>query len=204
METNLLVKVRVLKNKTRQRSSGVNSKRRSVETGPYMEALTLSVRKQGQKKGRLLLSKAGFRATSLSGTLGSWGHERQTGKADLSCLDHNPLSASVYSHQGLGGNHTGSNYTTAVCRDAARILTGGRICEAVFSSFLLLVAAGTHRTGRCSCCCLGPRDWLSVLSPAVPPHSVLLCRHHSFCVRLPGNRACHMGNNPDIQSSLNY
>lgn len=99
---------------------------RGVETGPYMEALTLFVReskarrKAAPRRLCAALSKAGFRAVSLFGTLGSWGHGRKTGKADLSSLDDNLLSASVYSHQDLGGNHTGSNDTTAVCPDAAR------------------------------------------------------------------------------------
>lgn len=102
---------------------------------------------------RRLFNKPGFRATSLFGTLGSWGHGRQTGKADLSGLDDNPLSASVYSHQGWGGT-TQAVITPLLSAGMLRVLTGGRICEAAFSSFLLLVAAGTHRTGACSCCFL--------------------------------------------------
>lgn len=148
---------------------------RSVETGPYMEALTLFVRESKARRKathrRLCaaFSTAGFRAISLFGTLGSWGHGRQTGKADLSGLDDNLLSASVYSHQDLEGT-TRAVMTPLLSAQMLLVLTGGRICEAAFSSFLLLVAAGTHRRGACSCCFLGPRGWLSVLSPAVPPH----------------------------------
>lgn len=60
-------------------------------------------RKQGQGKAapRRLSSKASFRATSLLGTLGSWGHGRHTGKADLSALEDS-RSLLLFRHQGLG------------------------------------------------------------------------------------------------------
>lgn len=83
------------------------------------------------------------------------------------------------------------------------VLTGGRTCAAVFSSFLL-VTVGTHRTGANFCCFLGPGGWLSALSPAAPPRSVLPCMRHSSWARLPGTLAFPVGNNPEIQRSLNY
>lgn len=112
---------------------------------------------------------------------------------------------SVNVDKGLGEGPHGQCYPTGP-RSIQKpcLLIGCQICEAVSASFLLLVRDETRRVGGYFRYFLGPRGWRAVLSPAAPPHSVLLCMRRSSREPLRADLACHMGNNPETQSNLNY
>lgn len=152
----------------------------------------------GQEKGRSptavsCTQKAGFKASQSGRARRPTAATGWQAKAD-SRAGCTRLQCAVGAR---GTNHMGSNPATGP-------LTGGQICAAAAFSFLLLLRDGTRRAGGLARWFLGPRGWLLMLSLAVPPHSVLLCMHHSSWICLQSNLAGHMGNIPDTWSSLNY